>query len=704
MGLGKPAVSFDEGFWPSVHKLDPAQSHRVIKALNLFAENPEHPNLKLKPLRGELGDLMSLRAGRDVRVLLVRRGDAYVWLEAGLRRDIYERAARGRFVINPNRRFMGFVDPETPTPERRRPRPTGDVVEDTPRRAFDHWTDRELAEAGFGEDEIRDLRSCLDEYELLALPWPEDRLDLAVRLVEQSPEQWRAGVDSEARLRDAIDAYGGLTGISPLFTPEELDRIAKAPIEDWMVFLHPDQRRLVTRSFSGPARVRGAAGTGKSVVALHRAVHLAQRATPEEPVLFTTVVPWLPRVLDQLHRRMPSARPDLVVFRSVGEVAREVLAAVGRTVDVDGDAARALLDEVVRDIGVDLPFGPQYLYEEVSRVIAGRGMTYLDDYLTASRVGRRQGLAPDVRRQVWDVYTAWLRRLDDAGVVDAPVAAHRALAAVRDGAQVPAHTAVVVDEAQDLTMVELLLLRAIANQGSRRDRPDGLLLVGDGAQRVQAGGYTLRAAGVEVRGRTSVLRVNYRNTAEILEAALAVAGDEVVLDLDEEVRRGELRPTSLRHGLRPRLLTFDGDDAELDRLVPLIADLDESALIARGDIGVFVPPAQLDLVATGLEQGGVPVRLVRDYDGTTDDRVKVGTHAEAKGLEFKAVLLPRLSASHFPEPAAEGESEAEIEERASLELSRLFVAMTRARDVLIVTAPGEPAGVIGRAKEAFDVS
>src|SRR5690606_20264010 len=125
MGLGKPAVSFDEGFWPSVHKLDPAQSHRVIKALNLFAENPEHPNLKLKPLRGEVGDLMSLRAGRDVRVRLVRRGDAYVWLEAGLRRDIYERAARGRFVINPNRRFMGFVDPETPTPERRRPRPTG---------------------------------------------------------------------------------------------------------------------------------------------------------------------------------------------------------------------------------------------------------------------------------------------------------------------------------------------------------------------------------------------------------------------------------------------------------------------------------------------------------------------------------------------------------------------------------------------------
>src|SRR5690606_20907571 len=111
----------------------------------------------------------------------------------------------------------------------------------------------------------------------------------------------------------------------------------------------------------------------------------------------------------------------------------------------------------------------------------------------------------------WRIFDAWQRRLADLGIADAPVAARQALHAVRNGAEVPAHTAVVVDEAQDLTMVELLLLRAIANHGSRRDRPDGLLLAGDGAQRVLAGGYTLRSAGVEVRGRTAVLRVNYRN-------------------------------------------------------------------------------------------------------------------------------------------------------------------------------------------------
>jgi mRNA-degrading endonuclease RelE of RelBE toxin-antitoxin system len=94
-------VSFDEGFWPSVQRLDPGDSHRVIQALNLFAESPEHPNLHVKPLKGRLSQLMSVRAGRDVRVMLVRRGDTYIWLQAGNRRDVYDKAERGQFVVTP---------------------------------------------------------------------------------------------------------------------------------------------------------------------------------------------------------------------------------------------------------------------------------------------------------------------------------------------------------------------------------------------------------------------------------------------------------------------------------------------------------------------------------------------------------------------------------------------------------------------------
>jgi superfamily I DNA/RNA helicase len=583
--------------------------------------------------------------------------------------------------------------------------PTGDAVLDVERRAFDHWTDAELQGGGFDEQEIADLRACGDEYDLLNLRWPTDRLDLALTLVERTPEQVTEGEeDRETRLREAIDAFGGLSGISPLFTPEELEAIAKAPIEDWMVFLHPDQRSLVTRSFAGPARVRGAAGTGKTVVALHRAAHLAVDASPDEPVLFATVTSSLPRVLEQLHRRMPGAKPDGVAFRAVGDVAIELLAGAGRKVELDPGRARAALDEVAPELA-DLSVGVDYLYDELSRLIAGRGLMSVDDYVAASRAGRRQALAEPARQKVWAIYEAWRARLAELGVADTPIAAHQALASVRAGeVKAPAHAAVVVDEAQDLTMAELLLLRLIANRGGRRDRPDGLMLVGDGAQRVQAGGYTLRSVGVEVRGRTAVLRVNYRSTAEIVQSAFAVAGDDIVLDLDEELRRGEAAPVPRRHGVRPRGLTFADDAAEFDGLVRLIDELGSSELISTGDIGVFVPPLQAGPTVAALRDRGVEVLAVTDYDGTPGREVKVGAHADAKGLEFKAVILPRLSDQHFPSPAAPGDSAGVLEERASLELSRLFVAMTRARDMLVVTCAGAWSDHLARAKEAFDLS
>src|SRR4029077_19230144 len=68
---------------------------------------------------------------------------------------------------------------------------------------------------------------------------------------------------------------------------EELTRALDFPWEKWTVFLHPEQRQWVERDYAGPARVSGSAGTGKTIVALHRAAHLA-RKFPDGRVLLTT--------------------------------------------------------------------------------------------------------------------------------------------------------------------------------------------------------------------------------------------------------------------------------------------------------------------------------------------------------------------------------------------------------------------------------
>lgn len=711
--VSRPEISFDEDFWPSVHRLDPGDSHRVIQALNLFSGNPEHPNLHLKPLKGRLGQLMSVRAGRSIRVLLVKRGETYIWLEAGLRRDVYDKAERGQFVVNPHRRFMGFVDAEVPEAQRRQPLPTSDrVTQPMTVGVFDHWGSAELTKAGFTEDEIALLRSCPDEYALLGLPWAEDRIDLAIELVELTPEQWLRGVEAggESLLRSAIAEFGGLTGISPLFSAEDLVRIAAAPVEDWMIFLHPDQRSVVERRYDGPARVRGAAGTGKTVVALHRAAHLSQRLRDEEAdarVLFTTVTDSLPRVYDQLFKRMPGAVEGSVEFLSIDDVAAQVVKdAAVRLPLVDSDAvSEAFVAAHAKVVSDTSPLGrssltPDYLRTEITRVLKGRGVETLDEYLTLVRTGRGVGLTTRLRSEVWDLSRAWDEECAIRGTVHPGDVLTAALAQASTLAK-PRYRSVIVDEAQDLTMVGLQLVRALVNAGIR-DRADALFLVGDGAQRVYPGGFTLRQAGVEVRGRTTVLRVNYRNTQEILATALRVAGDERVVDLDEEFKRGELVAATVRRGVRPILFRYPNDAAEGAGLAERVREVAGTEQIGIGDVAVFCPgDAACAGVQAALDTASVSWQPLASYEGVPTELVKVGTYAEAKGLEFKAVFLPGLSAGReLPDDAA---SEEELQERRALELSRVFVAMTRARDVLVLSCVGEPIALLTPALDSLEV-
>jgi superfamily I DNA/RNA helicase len=245
-------------------------------------------------------------------------------------------------------------------------------------------------------------------------------------------------------------------------------------------------------------------------------------------------------------------------------------------------------------------------------------------------------------------------------------------------------------------------VRALTQGADGVDPPNGLLLLGDGAQRIYAGGFTLRQAGVEVRGRTSVLRVNYRNTDGIIGAALAATGNAEVEDLDERFRRGDEVARVERTGPPPLLVEATDADGQARAVVASIRELAETGDIGTGDVAVLVPAKWLaDLVVKQLKAARVPHQSLENYDGHPNDGVKVGTYHRGKGLEFKAVFLPGLSKRSFPRPAPAGASEAEAAEAHDLQLSQLFVAMTRARDQLVVLYDGEPAEVIAASADRF---
>jgi len=276
---------------------------------------------------------------------------------------------------------------------------------------------------------------------------------------------------------------------------------------------------------------------------------------------------------------------------------------------------------------------------------------------------------------------------------------------VRSGAG-PRYRAAVIDESQDLTLVGLQLVRGMTQSEQEVDRSDGLLLVGDGGQRIYPGGFTLRQAGLQIAGRSNVLKANYRNTAEILGAALAVTGDGIVQDLeeDETYRRGDVEVAAQRgEGTRPMLVECAGADDEARWVMSRMRELVASGAARYGDMGLFAHTNKdVDRWLKALSSAEIPRADLSKSVGELSDEVKVGTYYRAKGLEFKAVFLPGVDEG-FPRRRDAGQDEHEYEEQRSLAVSQLYVAMTRARDALFVTTPDSPSDVLLGALDSFDV-
>jgi superfamily I DNA/RNA helicase len=463
-----------------------------------------------------------------------------------------------------------------------------------------------------------------------------------------------------------------------------LDGYARAPIEEWMAFLDPDQARLVRRSFSGPSRIRGAAGTGKTVVALHRAAYLAR--STGGPVLVTTFVRTLPVVLESLLRRLAPDVVDRVEFRSVHGFAAEVLAARGSEIDVDAELASRVFDEVWRRHGLDGPLGAidpaaRYWYEEVSAVLKGRGLTRFEQYAGLARHGRRRPLSVEQRAAVWELFVAYETALRQRGIADWHDLILEADAALREQ-PLTRYRAVIVDEVQDLSPVMIRMLHSLVG-----DVPDGLNLVGDGQQTIYPGGSTLAEAGVSIAGRSVVLTTNYRNTTEIAEfAGLLVSGDELT-DIEGATVTADAAHTP-RHGARPVYTVFPSravhDRSLVERVRRIVADAQESGRGVRlGDIGVLALYSwHAAEAAEALAEAGIPTVDLAAYDGTPRDAVKVGTIKRAKGLEFAEVLVVRTP-PYLVQNGSEAPDDASAE-RTLLQRRELFVGMTRARDGLWV--------------------
>ncbi|AYG82784.1 Putative ATP-dependent DNA helicase YjcD [Streptomyces hundungensis] len=487
--------------------------------------------------------------------------------------------------------------------------------------------------------------------------------------------------DPPAIVRQQGDADGlfDLEGLRDAAMEDAL----RAPIEQWMTFLHPDQVALVRRNWSGPARISGPAGTGKTVVGLHRAAHLAKRTSGR--ILYVTYANNLPRVQGTFLRTMAPAVADRVVFRSLHSWAQEFLQERGVPVRLHGDKAETAFSLAWKHVGrgsrlAEIDPAPGYWRDEIDHVIKGRGITTFEEYAIVPRRRRRTSLRRSHREAVWALYEAYESLRVERGVHDFNDVLALALAeAGRPSTRSP-YAAVIVDEVQDLTLVGVRLLHALVG-----DAPNGLLLVGDGQQAVYPGGFRLADADIEIRGdRAQVLSVNYRNSKQILDAALAVVADDAFEDIDGLRTPGRRDVDLTYHDGQVVRVAEPTVDAHDRMLLDALRALPHAAL---ADVAVLCPSMRaIGHYQRLLSHADIPVCPLEHYDGRPVDAVKLGTYRRAKGLEFKRVYLPQHDTT-LPNGAPNGVSDGgpapeTAREREELLRSQLFVAMTRARDVL----------------------
>lgn len=627
--------------------------------------------------RGKDPNFWSARVSRDVRLILHKSGDSTLVAYVGHHDDAYAWAERRRIEAHPRTGAVQIVEARERVEEIARPPAFDPVVpaqaKAAPARLFDALDDEALLSVGVPADWLADVRGC-DEDAFFALA-----AHLPAEAAEALLEYAATGLLATPPAPEAIGFAhpDALRRIRAIENQEELEQALAYPWEKWGVFLHPSQRALAERAFAGPARAAGSAGTGKTIVAIHRATRLA-RANPDARVLLATFSQPLAEALAKKILVLAPETGGVVAriatgsFRGVAEEMHQLEHGVRPRIASE-PALRERLREAARNAGLK-GFSERFLLSEWTHVIDAWAVPSGEAYATIPRMGRKSRLGPRQRALLWPVFEAVraalkAERLTTWPQVFADLA--RRLAGRADAR----FDHVVLDEAQDLAPAELRFFAALAPKG-----PDALFLAGDIGQRIFQHPFSWAALGVDVRGRSHTLKVCYRTSRQIRQAADRLLphalrdGDGV-----EDERRGVV---SAFEGPAPQVRVLPNADEEAVVLRETVAGWLAGGVEAR-EIGLFA--RTLDLCARAR-------RAVAGLEGAS--QMTIAAMELAKGLEFRAVVALGCDESALPldERVADAADEAELDDIYETERRLLYVACTRAREHLLVTgvAPGSP--------------
>ena len=696
-----PTVAIAADFLEAYSNVPRAQQKKVRDFVTKFQNNPTSASINYESIHDMRDErVRTVRIDRSYRAIVLhpRQGNVYALLWVDNHDEAMEWARHKDFTINPATGALQVIDTEavkavTEAVQAEQPevKPLDDYG------LFDLFPENDLLRAGVPRvllpavqalqtvEQLEKLEPYLPAEAYEALFWIANlgySVDQALNEVTAARPAAET-VDVED-IETALQHPDSQRRFAIVETQDDLEAMLNAPLEKWRVFLHPSQAELVTRHFNGPARVLGGAGTGKTVVAMHRARYLARHVfkEPADRILFVTFTSTLAHNIGQNLDHLCGDERQWIEVVHLHKWAMDYLKSQRVSVHIIAKEEQKQCWQEAISAAPKVEFEDAFYRAEWENVVKANRITTQAEYLRVPRRGQGSRLSRLQRAAAWKVFANYREKLAQLGKIewnDVPAQARRHLET--SGRQLP-YRAVIVDEVQDLFPEELRLIRRIVGEGA-----NDLFLVGDAHQRIfSTAPVVLGHCSINVRGRSRKLRINYRTTERIRKWAIGVLENLAIDDLDGGIDEHQAY-VSLRHGQSPTIRHFAtlADERahvveQIERLV-VIEDIpaESICIVARES-------RQMPNYMRGLEQAGIPyLHLTRNKHDDEGEGVRLATMHRVKGLEFTHIFMAGVNEGIMPNRYVVAEDEEALRERCLL-----HVAATRARDTLTITSYGRP--------------
>lgn len=687
-------VAISTDFFSSFANLPKAKQGRVMDFMSKFRSNPLSPGFNYEKIHDAYDkNMRSVRIDDTYRAILMRQEESNVFLLLWVDHhdEAYAWARKKRCVVN---HVTGSIQVyESSSPEEL---PAGD---DNP--MFTDVSDEQLTKLGVPEELFALVRSISDEkgFNAAQEKLPRDAYE-ALDLVRDGCDIYEVieTLYGESNREEGADINTVLDNpvTKMMFTivegEEELKAMMNAPLDKWRVFLHPSQRRLVGKTFAGPARVLGGAGTGKTVVAMHRARALAQQCRGNERVLFTTFTANLAQdIKDNLRKICTTEEMRNIEVINIDAWITRFLQQhdYAYRIEYDEDVLTGLWADSIALTGESYEGLDESFFEEEWRtIVQAQGISTAAEYMKASRSGRGVSLNRKGRIAVWKVFEEYRTQMNIKRIRDIASAMNECCQIMENQPDYHPYKSIVVDEGQDLGMGAYRLIRRLAGEEHEND----IFIVGDAHQRIYKNKVVLSRCGINVRGRSGLLRINYRTTEEIRDWAMHVLENIPFDDLDggADSSKGY---RSLTHGEMPVVEVYKSPDEEQAGLVSKIKDIINSGIDPMEICIVARTNKILGDYIAALNDAGI--RYYEVKRSKTDDRqmpgVRLATMHRVKGLEFTYMFLVAINRNNMPLKSALRSSDtASKEEAMNTERCLMYVALTRAKKMAYISAYGTP--------------